>query len=140
MRDGAFLIGSTPVIVWSHTAAHKPPPAQRPSTLHAADFLIQATRAAGGPRRALCAGAQTKLAMAPLKDPTLADRLEEVVVMEFSFQTGVDPYNVGGDLVAARVVLGSGIPLTILPVEIGVACQMAEAEYAECLAAQRPQG
>ncbi len=78
--------------------------------------------------------------MAPLKDPTLADRLEEVVVMEFSFQTGVDPYNVGGDLVAARVVLGSGIPLTILPVEIGVACQMAEAEYAECLAAQRPQG
>lgn len=114
--------------------------AQHPSPLHAVDLILQQTAATGGPGRLLLAGQQTNLAVALLKDPSLADRLEEVTVMGFNFQTGIDPYNVGGDLAAARLVLASGIPLTVLPVEIGIACQMTEAEYAACLAATCPQG
>ncbi|MBI4889734.1 MAG: nucleoside hydrolase [Acidobacteria bacterium] len=103
------------------------------SPQHAVDFILSATRAPNGPRHILSVGPQTNLALALLKDPTLADRLDTVTLMGYDFRKGIDPYNVGNDLVAARHLLASGIPLRVLPVEIGVDNQMDSEEYERCL-------
>lgn len=106
---------------------------------HAVDYIVRATREQEGPRRLLVVGPETNAGMALVKDPGLADRLEGITLMGYNFETGVDPYNIGGDLTAARHVLDSGIPLRVLPIEIGVACQMTEADYQSCLASSAPQ-
>lgn len=108
------------------------------SATHAVDFIIESTRRPGGPRHLLVVGAQTNAAMALLKDPSLADRLDGITLMGYYFRTGLDPYNVGGDIAAARHVLASGVPLRVVPTEIGLACQMTEAEYRNCQASQCP--
>ncbi len=108
------------------------------SPQHAVDFILEATRAPNGPRHLLLVGPQTNLALALLKDPSLADRLDTVTLMGYDFRKFIDPYNVGNDLVAARHVLASGIPLRVLPVEIGIDNQMDAAEYERCLQSQCP--
>jgi inosine-uridine nucleoside N-ribohydrolase len=99
------------------------------SPKHAVDFLIEATREPNGPKHILVIGAETNIGMALVKDPSLADRLAGITLMGYNFQTGRDPYNIGWDRDAARHVLVSGIPLKVLPIEIGVACQMKDPEY-----------
>ena len=106
---------------------------------HAVDLLLRATREAEGPRWILATGPQTNLAMALLQDPSLADRVEGITLMGYSFRTGLDRYNVGWDVAAARHVLASGIPLRVLPIEIGAACQMQPPEYESLLASRSPQ-
>jgi purine nucleosidase len=108
------------------------------SPQHAVDFLIDSTRAASGPRHILVVGPQTNLAMALIKDPSLPERLDAVTLMGYNFEKGIDPYNVGNDLGAARHVLASGVPLRVLPVEIGIACQMSAEEYSRAMESTCP--
>ena len=91
---------------------------------HGVDYLVDTLRAAPPGEVTLCLlGPATNLAMALVKAPDIAARIAEVVWMAGARSEGgnVTPaaeYNVHADPDAAQVVLGSGIPLTLLPLDL----------------------
>ncbi|NQU41851.1 nucleoside hydrolase [bacterium] len=105
---------------------------------HGVDFIARATGEPDGPRHLVCIGALTNVAMALIKDPELADRLDGITLMGGDFTNPRNETNIALDIAAARHVFDSGIALRVLPYEIGSACKMNEAEYAECQACHSP--
>ena len=91
---------------------------------HGVDYLVDTLRAAPPGEVTLCLlGPATNLAMALVKAPDVAPRIAEVVWMAGARTEGgnVTPaaeYNVHADPDAAQVVLDSGIPLTLLPLDL----------------------
>ena len=91
---------------------------------HGVDYLVDTLRAAAPGEVTLCLlGPATNLAMALVKAPDVAARIAEVVWMAGARSEGgnVTPaaeYNVHADPDAAQVVLDSGIPLTLLPLDL----------------------
>lgn len=138
LREDAARVSSLPMAGYGDDDHF--PESVRPAIppAHAADLIIDLTRQPFGPRHLLVIGAQTNVAMALLKDPSLASRLDAITLMGYHFRTGLDPYNVGWDLDAARIVLSSGVPLRVVPTEIGLAAQMSEEEYQRLLASTCP--
>ena len=91
---------------------------------HGVDYLIGALRAAAPGEITLCLlGPATNLAMALVKAPDIGPRIAEVVWMAGARSEGgnVTPaaeYNVHADPDAARVLLDTGIPMTLLPLDL----------------------
>ncbi len=91
---------------------------------HGVDYLVDTLRAAPPGEVTLCLlGPATNLAVALVKAPEIAGRIAEVVWMAGARSEGgnVTPaaeFNVHADPDAARVLLGSGIPLTLLPLDL----------------------
>lgn len=104
-----------------------PEPQMMLKDLHSVDFLIeQAHNAASEGRKiTLCAQApQTNLALAIVKDnPGMLAGVERIVMMAGAFSALGNrapwaEYNVFADPHAARIVLESGIPITMLPLDV----------------------
>jgi len=99
-----------------------------PATLlrpgHGVDYLVDTLRAAPPGEVTLCLlGPATNLALALVKAPDIAGRIAEVVWMAGARREGgnVTPaaeFNVHADPEAAAVVLGSGVPLTLVPLDL----------------------
>ncbi len=91
---------------------------------HGVDYLMGALRAAPPGEITLCLlGPATNLAMALVKAPDIGPRIAEVVWMagargEGGNVTPAAEYNVHADPDAARVLLDSGIPTTLLPLDL----------------------
>ena len=91
---------------------------------HGVDYLIDALRAAAAGEITLCLlGPATNLALALVKAPDIGERIAEVVWMAGARSEGgnVTPaaeYNVHADPDAAAMLLGSGVPLTLLPLDL----------------------
>jgi len=100
----------------------EPKAALRPQ--HGVDYLIDALRGAGPGEITLCLlGPATNVAMALVKAPDIAPRISEVVWMagarsEGGNTTPAAEFNVHADPDAARVLLDSGVPLTLLPLDL----------------------
>ena len=106
----------------------------------ASRFIVQSIRDANGPRNLVVVGPFTNVARAVLEEPDLArNRLEAIYLMGYKFDTLTSPFNVNGDLDAADILLKSGIPLRVLPVEIGIESQLTQQEYDTILASDAPQ-
>lgn len=101
-----------------------PEPRTPPRPEHGVDYLVDALRAAAPGEITLCLlGPATNLALALVKAPDIGARIAEVVWMAGARSEGgnVTPaaeYNVHADPDAAAVLLGSGIPLTLLPLDL----------------------
>ena len=91
---------------------------------HGVDYLVDTLRAAPPGEVTLCLlGPATNLAVALVKAPEIAGRIAEVVWMagarsEGGNTTPAAEFNVHADPDAARVLLGSGVPLTLLPLDL----------------------
>ncbi len=91
---------------------------------HGVDYLVDTLRAAPPGEVTLCLlGPATNLAVALVKAPEIAERIAEVVWMagarsEGGNTTPAAEFNVHADPDAARVLLGSGVPLTLLPLDL----------------------
>lgn len=94
---------------------------------HAVDFLVDQARlaAANGKKLTLCAQApQTNLALAIVKDtPAMLAGVERIVMMAGAFSALGNrapwaEFNVFADPHAARIVFESGIPITVLPLDV----------------------
>lgn len=91
---------------------------------HGVDYLVDTLRAAPLGEVTLCLlGPATNLAVALVKAPEIAGRIAQVVWMAGARSEGgnVTPaaeFNVHADPDAARVLLGSGVPLTLLPLDL----------------------
>jgi purine nucleosidase len=91
---------------------------------HGVDFLIETLRAAEAGTLTLCAlGPLTNIAVALIKAPEIAGKIDELIVMggacfELGNVTPAAEFNIHTDPHAAAVVLGSDIPLTMIPLDV----------------------
>lgn len=92
-----------------------------------------ARSAAGGDGRRphlLAIGPLATVASALESDPELPDRLEHLWIMGGDFASGEVEHNIVSDIDAARRVFSSGVPTTLVPVDVTVRVRLYEADIA----------
>jgi purine nucleosidase len=101
-----------------------PEPTMPLQAQHGVDFIIETLRAADPGGITLAAlGPLTDIAMALVKAPDIAAGIGELVVMggagfEIGNVTPAAEFNIHVDPHAAEIVLGSGIPITMIPLDV----------------------
>lgn len=91
---------------------------------HGVDYIIETLMHAPAGTISLCTlGPLTNIAMAIIKEPRIADRIAEIIMMggayfEVGNITPAAEFNIYVDPEAADVVLRCGAPLTILPLDV----------------------
>ena len=91
---------------------------------HAVDYLVDTLRAASPRSITVCLiGPMTNMGMALVKAPEIAANIAEFVIMGGSFHAGGNvtttaEFNIYVDPHAAHVVLSSGVPTTIMPLDV----------------------
>jgi inosine-uridine nucleoside N-ribohydrolase len=101
-----------------------PEPAIQLQTQHGADFLVETLRSAHAGTVTLCAlGPLTNIAVALVKEPEIVGKLHELVVMggacfELGNVTPAAEFNIHVDPHAAAIVVDSGIPVTMIPLDV----------------------
>ncbi|EKQ66740.1 Inosine-uridine nucleoside N-ribohydrolase [Leptolyngbyaceae cyanobacterium JSC-12] len=99
-----------------------PSPTVPLQTEHAVEFLIRCLSSAPKPVTLATLGPLTNLAVALIQQPAIADRIQEVVIMGGAVTHGnITPsaeFNIYVDPHAAQVVLRSGLPLTLIPLDV----------------------
>ena len=101
-----------------------PDPVLSIADMHAVDFLVETLGAAAPKSVTLCAlGPLTNVGMALVRAPEIATALEGIVAMGGGFFEGgnVTPaaeFNIYVDPHAAHVVFTSGVPITLMPLDV----------------------
>jgi purine nucleosidase len=101
-----------------------PAPAMPLQKQHAVDFIIETLRNEEPGSVTLCAlGPLTNIAHVLIRAPELAPRIREIVLMGGGFFEGgnITPtaeFNIYVDPQAAQIVLQSGVPIVILPLDV----------------------
>jgi inosine-uridine nucleoside N-ribohydrolase len=89
---------------------------------HAVDFLIQTIMESGTPVTLVPTGPLTNIALALIKDPRITTKLERIVLMGGAvFDSNITPaaeFNIYVDPEAAKVVFGSGVPITMVGLDV----------------------
>jgi purine nucleosidase len=101
-----------------------PEPVTPLQSQHGVDFLVDTLRRSEPANLTLCAlGPLTNIAMALVKAPDIAGSVRELVVMggagfELGNVTPAAEFNIHVDPHAAAIVLESGIPMTMIPLDV----------------------
>jgi purine nucleosidase len=101
-------------------AAELPAPLARPAASHAVDLLAERLSGAeANPVTLVLTGPMTNAALALIKAPQIARGVKEIVVMGGASAAGGNitasaEFNIFADPHAAHVVLGSGLPITMI--------------------------
>ena len=101
-----------------------PEPTMQIKEGHAADFIARSVREQPAGSVTLCAlGPLTNLALAFTRAPDIAPRIKEIVLMgggcfEGGNITPAAEFNVYVDPNAAQIVLASGVPIVIMPLDV----------------------
>jgi purine nucleosidase len=98
--------------------ARLPGPASEPAAGHAVDYLIETISAAPGEITLIAMGPLTNIALAVRREPLLAGRVRDFVIMGGSAGRGnVTPaaeFNIAADPEAAAIVFGAGWTVTMV--------------------------
>lgn len=100
-----------------------PPPVGDVEKAHAVDYLVETLRSAAEPVTVCILGPMTNVAMAIIKAPDITESVAEFVIMGGSFHAGgnITPtaeFNIFVDPHAAHVVFESGVPTTVMPLDV----------------------
>lgn len=112
--------------------AQLPPPRTKPIEQHACDFLIERVLDAPGEITLVAIGPLTNIALALRKDPRFARAVKELFIMGGAIRyegntTPLAEFNVYADPHAAHIVFHSGIPITLVPLDVTYQCILTEA-------------
>ncbi|GBR07059.1 nucleoside hydrolase [Acetobacter oeni] len=113
-----------------------PDPAQKAAPEHAVDFIIRTVMDHVPGAITLCAiGPMTNLALAISREPALRTRIGRIVTMSGAFSevgniTPTAEFNIYADPHAAAIVLESGIPITMIPLDVTHALHTSAARLA----------
>ena len=104
-----------------------PVPQAKPVRGHAVDYLIERVRAEPNQLSIFPIGPLTNIAMAIRKEPGFANGIKELVIMGGAIQTGgnmtaLAEFNIYVDPHAAHIVFHSGIPITLIPLDVTLKC------------------
>jgi len=101
-----------------------PEPTMPLQSKHGVDFLVETLGAAEAGAITLCAlGPLTNIAMALVKAPEIATKIGELVIMggacfELGNVTPVAEFNIHVDPHAAEICFKSGVPITLIPLDL----------------------
>jgi purine nucleosidase len=104
--------------------ADLPEPTMPLQSTHGVDFVVDAVMSAPAGTVTLCPlGPLTNVGMAMVKEPRLAERLDQIVLMggghfEGGNATPAAEFNIYVDPHAAHVVFTSGVPITMMPLDV----------------------
>jgi len=100
-----------------------------PSPLAADELILRTASDLGGRLTIITIGGMTNMAVALLRDPSLASRAR-LVVMGGVVGTPMAEWNIVCDPEAARICFQSGIPLTMVGLDVTTQCQMSREDVA----------
>ena len=106
-----------------------PEPKTKPVSQHAIDYLIERFLAEPGQLSLFAIGPLTNVALAIRKEPRFASAVKEMVIMGGAIREGgnITPqaeFNIFADPHAAHVVFHSGIPITLIPLDVTHKCML----------------
>lgn len=112
-------------------------------TQHSVDFLIEKILHAPGEITLVCIGPLTNVAVAIRKEPAIVKAVKKVIVMggAIRHQGNSSPlaeFNVHVDPHAAHIVYQSGMPLTLVPLDVTYQCILAHADVERMLRIKSP--
>jgi purine nucleosidase len=104
-----------------------PAPKNKPLPQHAVDYFIERVLAEPGELSIFPIGPLTNIAMAIRKEPKFATAVKELVIMggavrEHGNVTPQAEFNIWVDPHAAHIVFHSGIPITLIPLDVTHKC------------------
>lgn len=104
-----------------------PAPKSKSVEQHAVDYLIQRALAEPGKLSIFPIGPLTNIAMAIRKEPKFAKAVKELVIMGGAINqngnvTPLAEFNIWVDPHAAQIVFHSGIPITLIPLDVTHKC------------------
>jgi purine nucleosidase len=107
--------------------AKLPEPRGRPEVQHGSDFLIEKIMSNPGEITLVAIGPLTNIAFAIRKEPRIVEAVKEVIVMggTIRYPGNASPlaeYNVFVDPHAAHMVYHSGMPITLVPLDVTYQC------------------
>ena len=102
-------------------------PKTKPVAQHSVDFLIERIMSAPGEITLVCIGPLTNVAVAIRKEPRLIKAVKEVVIMGGAIRhegntTPLAEFNVYVDPHASHMVYHSGMPITLVPLDVTYHC------------------
>jgi purine nucleosidase len=95
-----------------------------PSREHAVDFIIRTVNAAPGAIVLVTIGPLTNVALALRKAPEIAPRVKSITMMGGWRAENAPEWNIMCDPEAARIVFTSGIPVTMVGLDVTLQCQL----------------
>ena len=123
--------------------AKLPEPRIRPTVQHGIDFLIEQVMASPGEITLVAIGPLTNVAMAIRKEPKFAKSLKELVIMGGAIRlegntTALGEFNIYVDPHAAHIVFHSGIPMTLVPLDVTYQCILTAPDVEQLLKIDSP--
>jgi purine nucleosidase len=123
--------------------AQLPPPRQQPATQHAVDLLIEQILAAPGEITLVAVAPLTNLAMAIRREPAIIPAVRDVIIMGGAIRhegntTPLAEFNTYVDPHAAYMVYHSGMPITLVPLDVTYQCILTQADVDRLLALESP--
>jgi inosine-uridine nucleoside N-ribohydrolase len=120
-----------------------PDPRTKPVPQHAVDYLIERVLAEPGEISVFPIGPLTNIAMAIRKEPKFSLSVKELVIMGGAIQDGgnVTPlaeFNIYVDPHAAHIVFHSGIPITLIPLDVTHKCLLQQEHVDRLLKIRSP--
>ena len=107
--------------------AHLPEPSTKPVEQHAVQFLIEKVLESPGEITIVPIGPLTNIAMAIRLEPRFAESVKELIIMGGAIRhegntTPLAEFNTYVDPHAAHIVYHSGIPITLVPLDVTYDC------------------
>ncbi len=123
--------------------ARPPKPVTQPVSQHAVDFLIEKILSAPGEYTLVAIGPLTNLAMAIRKEPKIIPALKEIIIMGGAIRhqgntTPLAEFNTYVDPHAAHIVYHSGVPLTLVPLDVTYQCILTPSDVERLLRINSP--
>ncbi len=120
-----------------------PAPKSKPLEGHAVDYLIQRALAEPNELSIFPIGPLTNIAMAIRKEPKFAKAVKELVIMggavlEHGNVTPQAEFNIWADPHAAHIVFHSGIPITLIPLDVTHKCLLKQTHIDRLLETKSP--
>ncbi|HYK86699.1 MAG TPA: nucleoside hydrolase [Ktedonobacteraceae bacterium] len=103
------------------------------------ELIVETALAQHGQLTLLCLGPLTNVATALQLEPHLFMAIGNIVVMGGSSNMPFPEWNVRSDARAAQIVLGAGIPVTLLGWNVTTRCQLRESDIERLLCTPTPQ-
>jgi purine nucleosidase len=114
-------------------------PSSTISPLSGPELIIQTALAYSGRLTLVCIGPLTNIATALILEPHILLAIRSIVVMGGSSSIPLPDWNVRSDAKAAQIVLASGIPVTMLGLNITSRCQLRDCDIAQLHSNNTPQ-
>ncbi len=120
-----------------------PAPKRKPVPQHSVDFLIEKIMAAPGEITLVCIGPLSNVAVALRKEPRITAAVKEVIIMGGAIRhqgntTPLAEFNVFVDPHAAHMVYHSGMPITLVPLDVTYQCALTRADVQRLLRIESP--